>query len=161
MMKSIEPSVSKQQLNILMGQDINTDLTLAQVTPVEASVLDSINYDGDLTTALTQSFDVRLVSDDSTQYEDAKRSLTLAFQNAYQDIRAKRDALSLQQDKLTNEEENYNVMTLKYKLGMISKMALDSERYTYLAQQDEVKAAERDLLQSYTTYNWMKKGYKQ
>ncbi|UWG96970.1 TolC family protein [Dehalobacter sp. DCM] len=157
---SSQLTACKQQINILLGQDMNTAITLTEITPVEASVLNGINYESDLTSAVAQSFDVRLASGDYIQYEDAKRSFTLAFQNAFKDIQTKREALSLQQDKLVVAKKSYDVMTLKYKLGMVSKMTLDSERYAYLAQQDEVKAAERDVLQSVTTYNWLKKGYK-
>ncbi|TCX56385.1 hypothetical protein C1I38_02425 [Dehalobacter sp. 12DCB1] len=154
-------TMTKRQLNIMLGQDINTTLTLEEPIIVKESTLDSINYDRDLENALVQSIDVRLASDDSDQQNEAKRNFTLAFENAYQDIQDKRDNLSLMQDKLKNEKQKYELFLLKYQLGMISRLSLETERFTYLVQQDEVKSAERDLLQSYTTYNWLKKGYKQ
>lgn len=154
-------TITKSQLNMMLGQDISTEITLTEPEAPEGSLLDSINYDSDQKNALTLSYNVQLATGDAIQIEDAKRSFTLAFKNTYVDIQNKREALSLQQEKLANEKVKYNLMSLKYSFGMISRMTLDNERYAYLAQQDVVKSAERDLLQSYTTYNWLKKGYQQ
>lgn len=154
-------ATSISQLNSMLGQDIGTNISLTEPEVPESSVLDSINYESDLKNSLVLSYNIRLATGDTTQLEDAKRSFTLAFRNAYEDIQSKREAMSLQREKLANEKVKYDQMSIKYSFGMISKITLDSERYAYIAQRDEVKSAERNLLQSYTTYNWLKKGYQQ
>jgi len=147
----------KGQLNVMLGQDFDTELTLSEPSSVSQSKLRDMNYEEDLDDALVQSYNVRL-KDDSDEIEDAERSFTLAFHQAYQNVQDKKKALELEQLKLNNEQLKYDQNILMNSLGLVSPLDFEGLRSLYLTQVNKVKTAQQDVLQAYTAYDWMKKG---
>lgn len=147
----------KGQLNVMLGQDFDTELTLSEPSSVSQSKLRAMDYEEDLDDALIQSYNVRL-KEDSDEIKDAERSFTLAFHQAYQNVQDKKKALELEQLKLNNEQLKYDQNVLMNSLGLISSLDFEGLRSLYLTQVNKVKTAQQDVLQAYTSYDWMKKG---
>jgi hypothetical protein len=145
------------QFNVMLSQDYDTELSLSEPAAVSQSQLNDMDYEEDLEDALVQSYDVQL-EEDSDDQEDAERSFTLAFHQAYQNVQDKKDALELERLKLENEQIKYDQNVLMNSLGLISNLDFEGLRSVYLTQVNKVKTAEQDLLQAYTAYNWMKEG---
>lgn len=147
----------KGQLNVFLGQDYDTPLQLKEPVSLAQSKIRAMDYEGDLEDALVQSYDVRL-EDNSNKREDAERSFTLAFHNAYQDVQDKLKTLDLESYKLTNEKTKYDQAVLKNSLGLMSNLEFEGARSKYTTQVNKVDTAEEDLLKAYTAYDWMKQG---
>lgn len=145
------------QMNVMLGQDFDTQLTFSEPSSVSQSNLRAMDYEQDLEDALIQSYTVRL-QEESDQRDDAERNFTLAFHKAYQSVQDKEKALELEQYKLSNEKLKYDQNVLMNSLGLISTLDFEGLRSLYTTQVNKVKTAEQDVLQAYTAYDWMKKG---
>ena len=145
------------QMNVMLGQDFDTELTFSEPSSVSQSKLSAMDYEEDLDAALDQSYNVRL-QEESDQREDAERNFTLAFHNAYQSVQDKKKALELERYKLSNEQLKYDQAVLMNSLGLTSNLDFEGLRSLYLTQVNKVKTAQQDVLQAYTAYDWMKKG---
>lgn len=153
--KSLESMLGN--INIMLGQDFDTELTLEEPPEVTRSMLRDMDYEEDLEDALIQSYDVRL-EEDSDDIKNAKRSFTLSFHQVYQNVLDKQKALELAQEKLTLEQKKYDQNYLMFSLGLMSSLDFDGIRSLYKTKTNAVETAERELLQAYTDYEWMKKG---
>lgn len=149
--------VMRGQMNVMLGQDFDTELTFSEPSSVSQSKLRDMDYEEDLEDALNQSYTVRL-QEESDEREDAERNFTLAFHKAYQSVQDKMKALELEQYKLSNEQIKYDQNVLMNSLGLISNLDLEGLRSLYTTQANKVKTAEQDVLQAYTAYDWTKKG---
>lgn len=145
------------QMNVMLGQDFDTELTFSEPSSVSQSKLRDMDYEEDLDAALDQSYTVRL-QEESDDREDAERNFTLAFHKAYQNVQDKKNALELEQYKLSNEQLKYDQNVLMNSVGLISTLDFEGLRSLYTTQVNKVKTAEQDVLQAYTAYDWMKKG---
>lgn len=145
------------QLNVMLGQDFDTELSLSEPSVVSQKDLRTMDYEEDLEDALDESYTVRL-EEDSDKREDAERNFTLAFHQAYQNVQDKKKALELEQTKLNYEQIKFDQSTLMNSLGLLSNLDYEGARALYNAQVNKVKTAQLDLLQAYTAYDWMKKG---
>lgn len=146
------------QLNVMLGQDYDTSLTIEEPTEVTQSMIDAIDYDSDLSDALINSYNVRLQVDDSYKTDDARRNFTLAFYNAYHDVLDKNTTINLEQNKLKNSQSQYDQALLMNSLGLLSKLDFEGARLSYFNQVSKVESVKQDLLKAYTAYNWMKEG---
>lgn len=145
------------QMNVMLGQDFDTELKFSEPSSVSRSKLSAMDYEEDLDEALDQSYSVRL-QEESDQREDAERNFTLAFHKAYQNVQDKEKAVELERYKLSNEQLKYDQAVLMNSLGLTSNLDFEGLRSLYLTQVNKVKTAEQDVLQAYTAYDWMKKG---
>lgn len=155
--KALETMIGN--INLMLGQDYDVDLTLLKPKELRESLIKDIDYDKDLEEALKLSYDVRL-ADNHDDREQAKREFTFAFYQVYENLRNKLKAIELAEEKLENERAIYDVNYLKYSLGLMSKLEFEGNRLAYRSQAKEVEKAKRELLQAYTDYEWMKKGQK-
>lgn len=153
--KSIENM--KGSINIMLGQDYDTELTLVEPSEVTRSMIRDLDYDEDLEDALIQSYDVSL-AEDSDDIQQAKKDFTFSFYKVHQSLLDKQKALQLAEEKLTLEQMKYDYNYLKHSLGLMSRLEFDGLRSVYTSQVDAVETAQRELLQAYTDYEWMKKG---
>lgn len=155
--KALESMIGN--INLMLGQDYDVDLTLLEPKELRRSLIRNIDYDEDLKEALNQSYDVRL-ADDHEDLEQAKREFTFAFYQVYKNLKDKLNSLELAEEKLENEKAIYDINYLKHSLGLMSKLEFEGNRLAYRSQVKEVEKAKRELLQAYTDYEWMKKGQK-
>lgn len=145
------------QMNVMLGQEFDTELAFSEPSSVSQSKLRDMDYEEDLDVALDQSYTVRL-QEEFDEHEDAERNFTLAFHKAYQNVQDKKNALELEQYKLSNEQLKYDQNVLTNSVGLISTLDFEGLRSLYTTQVNKVKTAEQDVLQAYTAYDWMKKG---
>lgn len=144
-------------INVMLGQDFDTELSLVEPSNVTRSMMRDMDYEEDLEDAINKSYDV-LLEEDSDDIKNAKRSFTLSFHQIYQNVLDKRKALELAQEKLSLEQKKYDQNSLMFSLGLMSSLDFDGLRSVYKTQVNAVENAERELLQAYTDYDWMKKG---
>jgi len=146
-------------INIILGQDYDTELDLQTPPVITGSMLDAMNYNEDLKTVLDKSYDVRL-AEEYDEVKQAKKEVTFAFYQVYQNVLDKQKALEMAEEKLGLEQKKYDQYSLMYSLGLTSKIEFDALTSSYLSQVRALEAAKLDLLQAYTDYEWMKKGLK-
>lgn len=149
----------KQQINIALFQDFDTEIEIGDVPRVLAPQITSIDVDSDYEDAWEESYDVLLNEDESAKEEDEiLRKFEKSFYNSYETLIEKYDALEIEEDKLKIAEKSYNIAVLKNTLGMISGLQLETEKNTYEKQQNAVKLAEDAQFQAYRIYEWAKEG---
>lgn len=151
----------KENLNILLGQDYNTPLTIDALPTWDSKKLGSVVYENDLEQALDKSFNVLLAynEDNETRTEQQKRSLRGVFDQQSKDITLKVEALKLEQTKLENEQLKLNQANLQHRVGMISDITLAAAKLPYQTQFAKVETAEDNLLKVYTQYQWLLEGF--
>ena len=167
-------------LAIQCGYAVKTTLETAALPLVTDEQLDEMDYDADLAEALKNSYSLwskqdaaDSASDDYANgvtnnlyaFEAAKialnaerESVTASFRKLYQDVQEKRKAIDAAQSDLAQAQKNFDVQKLQYERGMISRLTYQQAEDTFATAQETAAAAQSDLLTSYNTYRWAKRG---
>lgn len=167
-------------LAIQCGYRTGTTIRIAALPSVTAEQLSALNYETDLAAALENSYlvwskddAVRQAADDykndvtnTTHAQEAakiqrdaeKENVTASFRKLYKDVQEKQAALTAANADLAQAQKTFNVQNIKFKRGMISRMAYTDAQDTLLTAQETASAAQIDLLTSYNTYQWAKRG---
>jgi len=188
--KTLENQIEnvKGEFNLMLGQDFNTDLVIAEIPNLDESKVLEMDYEEDLETALKSSYSLKLqsynykIKDNSLEWaedsgkSDEERAAELDFENAainfeqehkkikltfhklYQNVKDKFSALEIENKNLEYQQQKYDVLNLKYDLGRVSKMEWEQGKAEYEAQMSKVETARQDLLQAWTQYNWFLRG---
>ncbi len=147
----------KQQINLMLGQDVTTGLMIEATPKPDYHAVNTMDYEEELDDALDRSFNVRL-QDKDLKHDDEERKFIVAFKQAFDGVKEKKDSLSIETDKLQVEKEKLDHLKLKYDLGMVSKLEYDAGIAAYQAQENKVKGMDEELFKAYRKYQWMKKG---
>ncbi len=171
-------------LNLMLGQDYDTTLTLQTVPEVDISKIAKMAYDEDLQTTMDHSLSVLIQANalslkgtqlnyssgiaynqvdveydsEALKLVSEKRKLVKAFDKAYQDVKDKQNDLQVVQNTLTNESKKYDLLSLKYKLDIISLLEYESGTADYQNKVNSVTIAKHNLFKAYLTYDWMLQG---
>ncbi len=157
----------KGSLNTMLGQDFDTNLTIAANPAVSESDVNTVNYDADLDKAVTWSKEILLkVKSESSIIPDSvvddiqnlKLKTRLNFDKSYQGLNNKLQALKNEQSKLVIEQEKLEQVQLSYNLGMLSNIALEAAKVPCENQKLKVSNAQNDLVKAYTIYQWLIQG---
>jgi len=149
----------KQQLNLLLSQDISVNLQIGDLPLIPEYMITTINADSDYARAEGLSFTVKKMRLENDEKQDnAKRTFKSEFYKTYDDLKASWDTLKSEQAKYALEQEKYNISELKYKLGMISAIQRETAYSSLVAQGAAFGAAQRNLLKAYLTYGWACRG---
>ncbi len=149
----------KGSLNLMLGQAFDIDLTIQDTPELDSSKITELDYDEDLDKAIVQSYNIFLQdSSDDEERQAEKDKVRFDFDKSYKAVKDKKVALDNEKYKLNNEQENWDIVQLKYSLGMISRVELESGQVAFKSQVLKVTTAKEDLLKAYTAYNWMLKG---
>jgi hypothetical protein len=173
------------ELNLMLGQDYDTDVTISDTPEPDYISIDSIDMEEDLKDALASNYKIILQSyeysdkgealgdagtgneetaaynnfeNEAIKLDDVKMKFEKDFHNAFQEVVDKKEALENEKFKLEYEAKRLNISELKYELGMISSISLDSARSEYKSQSIKVSTAEDELWKAYRKYEWMMKG---
>ncbi len=150
----------KSQINLMLGQSFDSPITIGALPIVDDSTLAKMNYNTDLETGRIQNFDIRLLSyTDLYKIDDQTRKYKFTFDQKYKAVFNSKKTLKNETAKLSKEEEKLNAAQLKYDAGLISKVDIQRQSYSFRSQLIKVKAAQKDLLQAYTSYQWLLRGY--
>lgn len=190
MLKVLSDSLSsiRGELNLLLGQDFNTQLRLETVPEVDEIKLSSMNYEEDQELANINSYTLRLAQNalsikktarnraedngssnafkqakvdletEEIKLADEQKKLEEDFDKAYNAVLNKKTDLQTTKEKLSDEQAQYNVLSLKHTLGMIAQVELDAGTAIYRSKVNKVKSAEHELFKAYQAYDWMLKG---
>lgn len=90
--------------------------------------------------------------------DETIRSERLKFNQIYDAVIDKQNALSLEKSKLAQERTNLDTANIKFNLGMISKKALEDAVTAYNLQLMAMETAKINLFTNYRHYQWMLKG---
>jgi hypothetical protein len=169
----------------MLGQDYDIEITVSNIPEPDYASINGMDLEEDLEDALAGNYKIILqryeysskeddldnanTSDGETiaynnfeneeiKLDDAIMKFEKDFNKAYQDVRDKEEALENVKLKLEYETKKLNISELKYSLGMISSISLDSARADYKSQSIKVSTAEDELWKAYTKYEWMMEG---
>ena len=158
-LKSLNDALTglKGNLNLFLGQEYDSPLTVQDATPPDSAKLTAMDYDLDLATAKNNSLAARL-QEETDKRDTEIRQVRADFDKAFKDVQTKQDDLAREKMKLANEQVKWNQLQLKYQLGIVSLLELNSGQTTLNTQVRKVKTAGSDLLKSYTAYDWLLQG---
>ncbi|UWG95913.1 TolC family protein [Dehalobacter sp. DCM] len=146
-------------LNVSLGQDFDTPLTLKAAPEPDLEGIGSMDYDTDLDKALTNSILVRM-EDSYTMQEQQRRETALDFDTRYKDVQEKVKTWNKEKDKLLSEQASYAISQKSFELGFISPLSLDIASQSVQKQLENKEKAKTDLLEAYTGYQWLLGGVK-
>ncbi len=161
-MKALDENIEgiKSQLNLMLGQSFNSPIILGELPVVTNSDLSAMNYNADLETGRVHNFDIILLSSsESYKIDNQTRKYKYTFDQKYKAVFNTKKTLENETAKLGKEEEKLNAAQLKYDAGLVSKVDIQRQSYSFKSQLIKVKAAQKDLLQAYTSYQWLLRGY--
>ena len=153
-----QQSMMKDQLNIMLNQNYDTDLKIEAIPELDRDLLDEMNFEEDYKNAQWRSYNVML-KDDSWEREAEQRKFELDFKKSHENVLAKQESLELEEYKLENTRETFVHTQLRYKLGLISKISFEEQQTTFENQRLKIQIAKEDLFKAYRQYEWMKKGF--
>lgn len=150
----------RENLNVLLGQDIKTLLTIQPNSAPEMGIIQNLDYNNDLKKVLNQNFNIRLAGDTTSvrDYDNQQRKTELDFDKAFKNVSSNKEALEIEQGKLNDEKNKLAQAQLSYNLGVISDVALQAAKLPYQSELAKVKQSESNLLKAYTEYQWMVEG---
>lgn len=149
----------KEQLNLMFNQNHDLSLEIGSIPNLDQNLLSEMNLEDDYEIAEQQSFNVRAKSDSDTDEREAEeRKFKLDFKKSYQNVLDKQESLVIKEFTLENQKELYDQAQVRYKVGIISKLAFEEQQITYENQLLTVRIAKDDLFKSYRQYEWLKKG---
>lgn len=176
------------ELNLMLGQDFDTDLVLEDAISIDERALSRINYRNDLRKAKRNSYaikvkdydyeikdhdawwasrygsrDERRMADrdlDSAKIElnQEEKNVELAFHNSYENVQSKIDALEIEEKTLEYEQELYQILEIKYELGMVSDMEFRQGQADFNSKINTFLAAEQELFQTWLGYEALLQG---
>lgn len=147
----------KEQLNVMLNQNYDTALEIEETPVLDTDLIDDMNLEEDYKKAEPLSFDARQ-KEDSWEREAEERKFEQAFKKGYENVMDKKDSLELEEYKLETERIVTAHAELRYKLGLISRMALEEQQYTFENQRMKVQITKEELYKAYRQYEWMKEG---
>lgn len=145
------------QFNLGIGQEYNVNLELKENPSVTDEDLNMIRVDEDYADAIDNSFSIRL-ADDYDNILDETRKFKNDFYQAYNTILEKQKLLAVEKEKLTLAEQNIKFAEVRYKLGLISAIQLESEWSAFITQQAATRTAEYEVYRAYHQYEWAQRG---
>lgn len=150
----------KSQINLMLGQSFNCTISLGELPLIDNSLLAAMNYNTDLETGRINNFDIRQFSSSDTYIMDNQtRKYKFTFDKKYKDVINSKKSLDNEFVKLGREEKMLTAAKLKYDAGIISKVDMQKQNYAFKIQLLNVKTVQKDLLQAYTAYQWLLRGY--
>ncbi len=150
----------KSQINLMLGQSFNCPITIGELSAVDDSTLAKMNYNTDMETGRVQNFDIRMLgSSDSYRIDNQTRKYKFAFDQKYKAVFNSKKTLDNETAKLGREEKKLNAAQLKYDMGLLSKLDLQKQGFAFKSQVLKVRTAQKELLQAYTAYQWLLRGY--
>ncbi|MCR4442980.1 MAG: TolC family protein [Peptococcaceae bacterium] len=172
------------QMNRMIGREPGALLELAPVTfsPVEIGTQNEAN-DAAMQTSLTIKQYNRTLEDKSTELEDKKTTqsdkaeklefeikstklqksdaeynINVALENAYEQMALKQSQLADYRTAYEVEKENYQHQKLKYELGLIGKVTLDSSEISFDQKRTNFEKAVYDYYLSVRQIDLAEKG---
>lgn len=150
----------KGQINLMLGQGFDSPITMGALPIIDDGTLEKMNYNTDIETGRKQNIDIRLLeSSDTYKIDNQTRKYKFTFDQKYRAVFNSKKTLDNETAKLGREEKKQKAAQLKYDAGLISKVDLEKQDYAYKSQLIKVKTAQKDLLQAYTSYQWLLRGY--
>lgn len=157
----------KGNINIMLDQEFDTNLTIAPNPAVDETTVNALNYDTDLDKAITLSKDILLkvktesnIIPDSVTYDiqNLKLKTKLDFDKSYQGLRNMLQTLKNEEAKLAIEQEKLDYAQQSYSYGLISTISLEAAKVPYEGQKLKVSNAQTDLVKAYNLYQWLIQG---
>ncbi len=176
-----EQSKLLYDLNILIGRDYTTPLTLSgDITP-DVDFLKEINFEEDFKTVLTYNYDYYTAKENAddakdmnstydsqasqNNYDMAKinlqiqeQSLKSSFSKIYVQLAEKERLVSVEEEILANKALNVTAQELKFSHGTISLDELNTAKTEYDTQALKVKTAEYNYFVAIEQYKWALNG---
>lgn len=175
-------------LNLMLNQDFNKLVILENGLTIDEKSIEDIKYEEDLKIVKENShsleikeYDLHIKTiymdweNDYGEYKDYKtakrefenasnelkqedKNIELIFFKAYQELKDKTELLHKEKENLEFEKEKYDILELKYKLGLVSRLEIEQARSQYNSQNNKFKSVEQDLFQKYLQYEELLKG---
>jgi len=157
----------KRDLNLLFGKAHDAPMLIKPLSAETQVNLEEVKWKEDLQGVIEDNYSLRVARYDAAQkrdnatglkYQDDKAKLELSFYKAYQDLETAAKNLESERTKLILEEEKYAHATLRYELGMTSRVQYMTDTNTYTAQQRKVRDSELEYLKAARKYQWFING---
>ena len=176
------------QLNIMFGQDFDWELEIENTIKIDEDDIVDIDYKDDLKKARRNSYAIKIkdydneISDHNLwwaerygkradrrtaerdlenaeiELEQENKNVELTFHNSYENVQAKFSAYENAVKVLEYEKKQYEILELKYELGMISKINFKQGEAEYKSQMNKFTAVEQDLFQAWLVYEALLQG---
>lgn len=154
-------SCSKLSLEGMCGMELKGTVQLAPLPEISDTVLDSVNYDTQLSIAMERNVDVANAKIDYNSKSDginthaytaAKRTFAAKFKALCLAVPEQRRLVAAAQETVDYQQRSFDIAAKKYELGMLSHEEYLSAQETLTSAQDELRAAERNLFSAYRDY---------
>ncbi|GAB6155587.1 hypothetical protein JCM17380_43380 [Desulfosporosinus burensis] len=147
----------KGSLNLFFGQEFDTNLIIEEVPAPDFELINKMDYDEDIETAIANSYMVR-VQEEAEDRDSQTRQVKMDFDLAFKDVKTKQESLEREKIKFKTERVKWDHQQLRYNLGMIPLVAFNVSKTNYDALVRKVITAETDLVKSLTAYDWLLEG---
>ncbi|HHV65411.1 MAG TPA: TolC family protein [Peptococcaceae bacterium] len=149
----------KGQLNVMFNQDYDYNMIIEETPEFDLDLLLQMDFEQDYKIAEPNSYSVLLkLVNESAQWEAEERNFKLKFKDCYNNVFTKYENLKLAEGRLEEQKELFKQYSLKYELGLISKIAFEEQKLALDNQEMNVQIAKEELFKAYRQYEWMKKG---
>ena len=165
---------------LLCGLDANTIVMPADFAALYEGDLDKMSYDKDLALAQKNSFLIwqkkdalrsaqnaydkeisgtaEAVKSAEEAVEAAKESIVASFDSVYKTVKDCRTALAAKKTAQAQAELELKTAAVKYKKGIISKLAYQQAQDAVTSAKLDVETAYLSLYSAYNQYEWAKEG---
>lgn len=174
----------KQQLNNLLGRAYDTEFELGELPDPDLAYYNTASLESRMKTALGNSYTLRYKleelhqmndedeDDDKEEYKSVQRekqikrneiameeaSVQAALAKQDQSVKTAQASDSLQKQKMEIAKAKAEQAQLKYRLGMASKVEVESAQAEYESAQAACKNAQLELFNQIEAYRWIVKG---
>ena len=175
------------ELNLLLGQDFDTELFIGSVPILSKTDFKNIDYEADLKIALKKNYSIILqilerktkdtaleraeknssLSDEAAEFDyeneeikldDIRKQVALSFYKVYEELLSKKQAHELEEAKFALAEVMKEQAELKHELGVLSDIGKRTELSNYNSKWIKKFISDYELTLAYRKYEWMKRG---
>ncbi|HZJ82300.1 MAG TPA: TolC family protein [Clostridia bacterium] len=178
----------KGELNLMLGQDFDISLELEDTFTVDEKILSSIDYEDDLKLAKRKSYAIKLKDYDyrikdhnlewtrdygnsderraarrdfdnaRIEFDHERKNVELVFHKAYEEVQNKINAFENENKNIEYQQKKYDILELKYELGMISEIEFKQGKVEYDSQKNKAETVQQDLFQVLLQYEALLEG---
>ncbi len=127
------------QLNIMLAQDFDTELSIDDPDIIADSNIHSINYEEGLKQGMGQCVDLFQAS--GYMRDDEVRKFKQSYDKSYHKVQEKVNELNLENEKLAYEQRMLGIDSFKLEKGLISRYTYDNRKYSFDSEKIKTRKA--------------------
>ena len=92
------------------------------------------------------------------EFDQERKNVELVFHKAYEEVQNKINAFENQNKNIEYQQKKYDILELKYELGMVSEIEFKQGKVEYDSQKNKAETAQQELFQVLLLYEALLEG---